>query len=381
MRSTDTAAGHATELLDDLDPVLERVIARLQGSFPTYASVPAEFLRPSTRRAVESALLCLQSGELPQEDEVESVVDGVRMQARQAVPVDDVVQGFVAGVRELWAVIKERDSGDDPDALIRAAELLWTWDDLVTTQAIVVHRITELDALTREQYRRLSLVNALLEGASATRLRSEAADLGFPVDGECIPFRARQLQGRDPRALEYALLGSADSTASVAAVIDGDIVGIARFEPGPAPDGTYLALGRPGELPDAPEGLATANRTLEAALALRGPGTYRWHELTVESAVVADADTGRALWERYGAPLAGAGPRQARILATVEAYLRDGRDVEACAARLEVHPNTVRYRVRRYEELAGIDFSDAHHLVGVWWALTHRASREAVATL
>jgi DNA-binding PucR family transcriptional regulator len=50
------------------------------------------------------------------------------------------------------------------------------------------------------------------------------------------------------------------------------------------------------------------------------------------------------------APLATAG---GDLLRTVEVYLEGGGALEACARALFVHPNTVRYRLRRVSELTG----------------------------
>jgi sugar diacid utilization regulator len=43
------------------------------------------------------------------------------------------------------------------------------------------------------------------------------------------------------------------------------------------------------------------------------------------------------------------------LLATLESYLDHGCNLRACADALYVHPNTVKYRLRRIEELCGLD--------------------------
>ena len=43
------------------------------------------------------------------------------------------------------------------------------------------------------------------------------------------------------------------------------------------------------------------------------------------------------------------------LLATLWAYLDNGRSLEATARELFVHPNTVRYRLKRITELLGWD--------------------------
>jgi DNA-binding PucR family transcriptional regulator len=51
-------------------------------------------------------------------------------------------------------------------------------------------------------------------------------------------------------------------------------------------------------------------------------------------------------------PLADAGPT---LTETLDAYLDCGGAIEACARKLFVHPNTVRYRLRRIADFTGRD--------------------------
>lgn len=50
-------------------------------------------------------------------------------------------------------------------------------------------------------------------------------------------------------------------------------------------------------------------------------------------------------------------------------WLDAGRDIASTARRLEVHPNTVRYRLRRAIEMFGIDVDDAEQMLVLWWTL------------
>jgi DNA-binding PucR family transcriptional regulator len=52
--------------------------------------------------------------------------------------------------------------------------------------------------------------------------------------------------------------------------------------------------------------------------------------------------------------------------------------VEAAARELVVHPNTLRYRLKRVEELAGVDLRQTTDIVELWWALERRRVRPVV---
>jgi DNA-binding PucR family transcriptional regulator len=49
---------------------------------------------------------------------------------------------------------------------------------------------------------------------------------------------------------------------------------------------------------------------------------------------------------------------EAEYLSTLACYFRRNSSLQAVAGDLRVHPNTVRYRIRRVEELAALDLSD-----------------------
>ncbi|MCX6464714.1 MAG: helix-turn-helix domain-containing protein [Pseudonocardiales bacterium] len=85
-------------------------------------------------------------------------------------------------------------------------------------------------------------------------------------------------------------------------------------------------------------------------------------DLLPERALCGDPAAHRALAEGVVAPLAAAG---GELLATLTTYLEGGGGLEACARALFVHPNTVRYRLRRVTEVTGrvpTDPRDAHVL-------------------
>jgi DNA-binding PucR family transcriptional regulator len=75
-------------------------------------------------------------------------------------------------------------------------------------------------------------------------------------------------------------------------------------------------------------------------------------ELLPERALMGDASAVAALHDEIMRPLADAGPVLAE---TLDAYLDSGGAIEACARKLFVHPNTVRYRLKRITDFTGRD--------------------------
>lgn len=75
-------------------------------------------------------------------------------------------------------------------------------------------------------------------------------------------------------------------------------------------------------------------------------------ELLPERALLGDATAIAALETEVMRPLGDAGPT---LTETLDAYLDAGGAIEACARQLFVHPNTVRYRLKRIADFTGRD--------------------------
>ncbi|PSR65169.1 hypothetical protein C8258_21905 [Nocardia sp. MDA0666] len=131
-----------------------------------------------------------------------------------------------------------------------------------------------------------------------------------------------------------------------------------------------LAFGPPRPLGEAPRSFRLAGRALATAAALGHTGTCEFDGLGLLPGVAADPELGAELVRRYLAPLGSTGSATT-LIDTVTAYLDTGMRIEATAQRLIVHPNTVRYRIARFEELTGCDLRRAHTGAQVWWAIQY----------
>jgi DNA-binding PucR family transcriptional regulator len=111
---------------------------------------------------------------------------------------------------------------------------------------------------------------------------------------------------------------------------------------------------------DLGEGHRSASDALSGLRAVvgwpRAPRPVRSADLLPERALAGDPEAERQLVERVARPLEEAG---GALLETTDAYLEGGGSLEGCARELIVHPNTVRYRLRRVADVTGRDPTDA----------------------
>jgi DNA-binding PucR family transcriptional regulator len=89
-------------------------------------------------------------------------------------------------------------------------------------------------------------------------------------------------------------------------------------------------------------------------------------ELLPERALDGDADARTVLISDVYEPLVGGGPS---LVETLTTYLEQGSSLEATARLLFVHPNTVRYRLKRVAELTDYSPSVGRDGFTLWVAI------------
>ena len=100
--------------------------------------------------------------------------------------------------------------------------------------------------------------------------------------------------------------------------------------------------------------------------------TERW--LTSDSADL------RALVEQVlGAVIGYDAAHAGDLVSSVRVWLEHDRQTERAARALHIHPNTLLYRVRRFEQVSGCSLASTESLAEVWLALRATAAVPDVA--
>jgi hypothetical protein len=210
------------------------------------------------------------------------------------------------------------------------------------------------------------VVDALVRGERSDELSGRAAALGWAGMSPVVVLVGATPAGtEDPhaavrraaRALRsevlvgvhaeqlVVVLGGTDDIESVAVRVCNEF-GAGPVVTGPVVDG----LSRAGE------SAAVALAGLRAASAWPdAPRPVAADALLAERALDGDPLARLALHERVAVPLRAAG---GEVLETVRAVLNSGGNLEASARAIFVHPNTVRYRLKRAAELTGLSATD-----------------------
>jgi DNA-binding PucR family transcriptional regulator len=70
---------------------------------------------------------------------------------------------------------------------------------------------------------------------------------------------------------------------------------------------------------------------------------------------------------------------KAELVETLATYLESSGGLEATAARLHIHPSTLKYRLRRIQDLTGRDLRDAEHRFNLDLACRAHAARSVLS--
>jgi len=303
--------------------------------------------------------------------------------ARQAEPVyvesvgPDQLPRLAVAVRvgsellgTIWAAVPQRPPPEAVEAFLGAAR--------VAGLHLLRHR-GEAD-LSRRFHSEL-LAGVLQGGPGA----AEAAQrLGIPrqplivfaaepTGKEGADFETAQRQLVDALGVNLAIIHSKTATARVGGVVYAVMpasalrgLAVARqfLDRIGARDSVVIGVGGPsGTIRDLAQARREADRALQV-LRRRGEshGVVHYEDVYLESLLIRLVDTAVEECDGLRGPLQRIHEHDQEqgkdYIATLSCFLDVGGDIQAAADRLFVHTNTVRYRVRRIEQMSGLDLAD-----------------------
>jgi DNA-binding PucR family transcriptional regulator len=176
----------------------------------------------------------------------------------------------------------------------------------------------------------------------------------------------RQLQ----RSIETS--GATDDGGLLAAVVDGHVWGLVSRTPAIAGGQGVVGLGTAVDLSGAAASFALATRALDTATAFGRAGVVSIDDLSLRPVILSEDHLGERLIRRYLGPLRELGEFGATLELTIQEYLAGGMRIDDSAKALIIHPNTLRHRIDRFQQLTGADLRRTEDVIEVWWALERR---------
>ncbi len=210
-----------------------------------------------------------------------------------------------------------------------------------------------------------SVIDAVVRGDSGPELLSQASALNWDTTSPATVVVGTPPEGREDAAGEDVREIAARHDRAALADVHGTwliVITSGQLSPTDRFLQDLLAAFSPGPVvvgPTAPMLTAAYRSAAEAIAGMNAvagwtgaPRPVSARELLPERALLGDTSAVAALHNEITRPLADAGPALAE---TLDAFLDAGGAIEACARKLFVHPNTVRYRLKRIADFTGRD--------------------------
>jgi PucR C-terminal helix-turn-helix domain/GGDEF-like domain len=296
-----------------------------------------------------------------------------RRRAEQGIPLEMTLRGFRIGGRFIWNVlVRSADhSAASREALLQAAEVIWAMIDDYSEILISAVRDTLAEQARRDTQLRTAVLDTVLDGSlgDGPALWEAATMIGLPHLGtfivvvaearqsgdEPLPRVEQSLRARDVRSAwrmdtqrqigvlalrrESAIAAVCQQLARLATAR----IGVSQMFPG---------------LESAPRALGEA-RVACLAAAPNSRQLIRYEQDPVAILLASAPDASKVFAHAVLQPvLAQPAADRAVLLETLRSWFAENGSTSAAAAELHVHRNTVRYRLRRIEEITGQDLAD-----------------------
>lgn len=220
-----------------------------------------------------------------------------------------------------------------------------------------------------------AIVDGLVRGEDPGSLESRAAALSWDSAGPAQVLVGAAPPIRREQAVAAVAEWSRQAHRSALAAVHGTML-IVVLSGHAAPAADITTLFGPGTVvrgPAAP-GLAAASRSAAEALSAyrvahawpAAPPLVESSELLPERVLAGDAAAAEILRREVYTPLAAS---SAPLLETLDSYIAHGGSLEPAARSLFVHPNTMRYRLRRVADATGRDPWSARDMLTLTVAL------------
>lgn len=370
----------------------DRITAGIVGGIPAFANAePAyqQLVDAVVGRILDTATTLIAEQRNATRAELSGLVEQCLPPTERGITLEDMLDVFRAAAAALWGTLHEEveagslsDPADVLDVTGRGIRLLADLTHGVTVRYLEGNR-TWLHRADAERV----LVAGLLGTPPAVEQATRAAQsLGIRLHDtwRCAVYVPRRA-GLDPvparRAVDEARRGAAvrrlgpvdaarttrgerlsspDGTGALA-VFDGQLVlalPAGRVPPSP-PDGWVLGVGR---ALDGTQGLRTSYDEARDAAQIavrRGLVALQADDARLDRLFLGSLSAGE-LGARVLAPIDDEPePRAEMLLATLEAWLDHGGSVTAAARALDLHPQSLRYRLDRLRAvLADVDLDD-----------------------
>jgi PucR C-terminal helix-turn-helix domain len=381
-RARDGHAGMAA-IVARIPPgeVAAEMAARFESSVAVFEHVSedshADIVR-GLRRSLRRWARFLSTGVMPTEGDFEPLRGWARARAAEGVRLEDLLRSFGLLHQLGWQLLRRHARSDESDALLELAGLLAQYVGQISTVVTETYLAEREELVSEEERRAQSLLDRLGVDSPLDEHDAELAQrLGVPVQTAYAPF-AVMLPGQRPH--RHAALAARLRTAGWRlTVTHGECVLGASWKPLDLSDlgegaEALLAIGEQTQRGGLRAALEELTVLAEHGRRIGLVGVLRAEEHLLEIIIGRSPRPVGELRRRILTPLDGG-----ELVHTLRTLFACRLDRAATSAALHVHRNTLAYRLRRAEELTGLDLDSPRDLACLYVALQTAQARAGKA--
>ena len=356
------------EIVDVLRPALADVADEMihaVATVPAYAR-PLEGpfgdgIRQGVQEALRHFLAEIQAGGYVARPDVYSALGRGEMRAGRSM--ESLLSAYRIGARVAWRRFAAAgvQAGLEPDTLYLLAESIFAYIDVLSSESAQGHALEQSAAASEAELRRRRLVRMLVRDPAPEpdAVQAAAADAGWALPRTLAVLA---IAGEHRSAVASRLPAGAISEAigefTCALITDPDGPGRrALIERAVERSGARAGLGTTVDWTQARISFARARAALD--LTDHAPGLIAAAEHAGDLLLHSDRMLATELAQQWLSPLEGLSPgSRARLTETLTVWLAEQGRLGQVANRLEIHPQTARYRLGRLRELFGDALDD-----------------------
>ncbi|MGO1526946.1 MAG: PucR family transcriptional regulator [Mycobacteriaceae bacterium] len=381
--------GEWGELLDrleaDVGDMSEQIADEIMTVIPGYDHATRAKIVNTAQQNLSMSIRIIVRGKEPHADDITHARETALIRIEEGVPLGSLLRGFRMSMRLIQRrlLILAEDYGTPAEQLLEWSNLLWSLGDVFSSIVTGVYRDHEITRAVADSTRRSEWIGRMITGElDDAEIMRGAALYKVPTEGSfrivLAPFRDGSGVEVEVALQRWAEAGGARlvttvQSRSVAGVLisgsgdPGSPVGDNEARDKLLPAGIPVGLGRSAPLTELHRTFATVGRVVQSALDLGLTGRVDQEMLSWRMAINASPETTDVLRQRYLVPLRDSRAFGEDLIDSVRAFLDHRLNAREAAESIPVHVNTLRYRLRRFEELTGCDLGDVNTLVEVAW--------------
>ncbi|MDN5910262.1 MAG: helix-turn-helix domain-containing protein [Brevibacterium sp.] len=361
-----------TRLLDD-------VISRVRSDFPTYAHVTDEELEASFRQNIEMCSLAVIDPAAPRSARLKVWAHIASRRFESGVPIDDLIRSYTFSIGliadELTSLFGPH--GVPTEKILETYRTIRNVIDAYTAALASEYRRHRIKTDTYMHELKMDVIERMKIGDfEESMLNTSLARFRLNTELQFRAFTARPSPCSDVDV--YNLMARIESQlvrgSGISVIHTDQIIGITTHEFVSIPN-VSISYGHRSHLGSIASSFETAEQVAVTSPA-RADGAHTLEESSWRIAVDSRSPLVDHLESRFITPLRLSKVGEGVLLHSVHQFLQHNRSYRQAAQFLHCHPNTLRYRISRFEELTGTTTSDTETIIALEWMLEARSRHD-----